>query len=318
MSKRAERPKLGSLLDVDPNPDADAVPAVRPARFGPLVLWAMSASAFTVGVLGTVAYGVWVNHDQYAYAEAMASARQALWLIGSTSSTQTSSSAHLALSLSPPARETTVAKTDLAMPESSARVDHRAAPSPDSAVPPRAIGRLNRVSRFATHDRRYPASRIKPNGNPSARKDSLFSYRKLSATWQRKPARPLRPSVSRIVTRSEEVESSAFEFLFYSTACAGSADDHQERARPGLDGHATKTRFLLLPVSAWVSVLTVGVATTYDRPSASSAWTGRTDRSRAAPPHRHRARDSECRVDCAMGCGFTVPSEMVSTRPVRL
>ena len=185
MSKRAGRPKSS---DVDANPDTDALPAVRPARFGPLVLWAMSASAFAVGVSGTVAYGVWANHDQYAYAEAMASARQALWLVGSTSSAQTSRSARLGLSSSPPDRDTTVAKTDLAVPASSARVDHRAAPSPDSAVPPLAIGRLNRVSRFAAHDRRYPASRIKPNGNPSARKGSFFhtvSYWQHSSGSQR-------------------------------------------------------------------------------------------------------------------------------------
>ncbi|WP_244158734.1 hypothetical protein [Caballeronia fortuita] len=37
-----------------------------------------SASALGIGVLGTVAYGMWFNHDQRVYAEAMASARRTL------------------------------------------------------------------------------------------------------------------------------------------------------------------------------------------------------------------------------------------------
>lgn len=60
--------------------DAGAEPsaAAPPARFGRLALCVAAASALAFGVVGTVAYGIWFNHDQQAYAEAMAGARQAL------------------------------------------------------------------------------------------------------------------------------------------------------------------------------------------------------------------------------------------------
>lgn len=54
-----------------------SVPAAPP-RFGRLAMCVAAASALAVGVMGTVAYGVWFNHDQREYAEAMAGARQAL------------------------------------------------------------------------------------------------------------------------------------------------------------------------------------------------------------------------------------------------
>ena len=60
--------------------DSGAEPpaAAPPVRFGRLALCVATASALALGVVGTVAYGVWFNHDQQAYAEAMAHARQAL------------------------------------------------------------------------------------------------------------------------------------------------------------------------------------------------------------------------------------------------
>ncbi|ASL48195.1 hypothetical protein bAD24_III12420 [Burkholderia sp. AD24] len=53
-------------------------PAVAPPRFGRLAMGVATAGALALGVMGTVAYGVWFNHDQQAYAEAIAGARQAL------------------------------------------------------------------------------------------------------------------------------------------------------------------------------------------------------------------------------------------------
>ena len=53
-----------------------------PARFGHLALFTAAAAALACGVLGTVAYSVWFNHDQQAYAEAIATARQALRVRG--------------------------------------------------------------------------------------------------------------------------------------------------------------------------------------------------------------------------------------------
>lgn len=53
-----------------------------PAGFGRLALCTAAAAALACGVLGTVAYSVWFNHDQQAYAEAIATARQALRVRG--------------------------------------------------------------------------------------------------------------------------------------------------------------------------------------------------------------------------------------------
>ncbi|SAK91037.1 hypothetical protein AWB75_06398 [Caballeronia catudaia] len=58
--------------------DDDAGPSRSPLRFGRLALWMASATALGIGVLGTVAYSMWFNHDQRVYAEAMASARKTL------------------------------------------------------------------------------------------------------------------------------------------------------------------------------------------------------------------------------------------------
>ncbi|SAK62954.1 hypothetical protein AWB76_03311 [Caballeronia temeraria] len=58
--------------------DDEHRPMRAPLRFGRLALWMASASALGIGVLGTVAYGMWFNHDQRVYAEAMASARRTL------------------------------------------------------------------------------------------------------------------------------------------------------------------------------------------------------------------------------------------------
>lgn len=68
----AESPDAG--FDVGAEPSA----APPPVRIGRLALCVATASALTFGVVGTVAYGIWFNHDQQAYAEAMAHARQAL------------------------------------------------------------------------------------------------------------------------------------------------------------------------------------------------------------------------------------------------
>lgn len=52
--------------------------SATPLRFGRLAMCVAAASALVIGVMGTVAYSVWFNHDQQAYAEAMAGARRAL------------------------------------------------------------------------------------------------------------------------------------------------------------------------------------------------------------------------------------------------
>ncbi|CAB3793522.1 hypothetical protein [Paraburkholderia fynbosensis] len=56
-----------------------------PPGFGRFALCIAAAGALAFGVLATVAYSVWFNHDQQAYAEAIASARQALGMPVSSS-----------------------------------------------------------------------------------------------------------------------------------------------------------------------------------------------------------------------------------------
>ena len=189
MSKPTELPSDTDGPDIDFDPDVDPVPAASPMRFGRLTLWVASASALTVGVAGTVAYGVWFNQDQHAYAEAMENARQTLWITAPTSAAkQTSPSDHVAISSSPPAHGTTVASIDLAAPVSSPRFKHPAAPSPDSAAPKLGTGRPGRVSCSATQDRRRPALRVKSNGNLFTRVGSFFhrvSYRQHGTDSQR-------------------------------------------------------------------------------------------------------------------------------------
>ncbi|MDR5854577.1 hypothetical protein P9239_11105 [Caballeronia sp. LZ062] len=69
-------PLSAAEIPLDFDDDLDAPRA--PLRFGRLALWMASASALGIGVLGTVAYSMWFNHDQRVYTEAMASARHTL------------------------------------------------------------------------------------------------------------------------------------------------------------------------------------------------------------------------------------------------
>lgn len=78
--------------DTSFNPDFDSMPAAPPGRFGRLALCVAAASALALGVVGTVAYGVWFNDDQRAYVEAMTGAREALGITASTASVTSAAS----------------------------------------------------------------------------------------------------------------------------------------------------------------------------------------------------------------------------------
>ncbi|NYH27850.1 hypothetical protein [Paraburkholderia bryophila] len=73
-------PPVPSIDGLAPTREAHGwpAPAVAPPRFGRLAMGVATAGALALGVMGTLAYGVWFNHDQQAYAEAIAGARQAL------------------------------------------------------------------------------------------------------------------------------------------------------------------------------------------------------------------------------------------------
>src|SRR5260370_42362200 len=91
--------------DTSFNPDFEPIPAAPPGRFGRLALCVATASALALGVVGTVAYGVWFNHDQQAYADAMARARQALGTAAAAAAGPA-----LATSIAPPRSATTAAQ----------------------------------------------------------------------------------------------------------------------------------------------------------------------------------------------------------------
>lgn len=67
-----------ATIDFEDEPEPEPEPMRTPPRFGHLALWMASASVLGIGVLGTVAYSMWFNHDQRVYTEAMASARKTL------------------------------------------------------------------------------------------------------------------------------------------------------------------------------------------------------------------------------------------------
>ncbi|MDE1008496.1 MAG: hypothetical protein OSB38_22760 [Paraburkholderia fungorum] len=102
-----ERPDTGFDAGSGSGPSA----AAPPVRFGRLALCVATASALAVGVVGTVAYGVWFNHDQQRYADAIAEARQALGAVGSTAVRQA-----IAESITPPGPATAPARTAAAAP----------------------------------------------------------------------------------------------------------------------------------------------------------------------------------------------------------
>jgi len=195
MSKHTDLPSDTDGTDTDFALDADPAFARSPVRFGRLALWVASASALAIGIMGTVAYGVWFNQDQHAYAEAMEHARQTLWLAAPAPAPapeptpvvqQTASSGYVEAPLAP-SHPVTVASADLNAPVPSTQFNRRAAPS-DSAVPKLAVIRPTRANCSASVERHRPVSRVKSNGNLFTRVGSFFhrvSYRQHGTESQR-------------------------------------------------------------------------------------------------------------------------------------
>lgn len=105
--------------------------AAPPVRFGRLALCVATASALAVGVVGTVAYGVWFNHDQQKYADAIAGARQAL---GTAASTVAGRAA--AESIAPPGRITASMQATAAAPATEEAGEKQASWSGPVTRPP--------------------------------------------------------------------------------------------------------------------------------------------------------------------------------------
>ncbi|SOE95298.1 hypothetical protein SAMN05414139_08164 [Burkholderia sp. D7] len=197
MSKHTELPSETDGSETDFNLDADPALARTPIRFGRLALWIASASALTIGVMGTVAYGVWFNQDQHAYAEAMEHARQTLWLAAPAPAPEPALAAQQVASSDyveapapvPPSRAVAIASAsaDMNAPVSSTQLDRRASLS-DSAAPKLAVTHHVRGSCTASEEHHRPVSRVKSNGDVFTRMGSFFhrvSYRQHGTESQR-------------------------------------------------------------------------------------------------------------------------------------
>jgi hypothetical protein len=88
MTKQAELPELTPESDYEMDYGTQGSRAMR-AKNGRFTLWVASACSLAVGVAAAVAYGVWFNHDQRAYMDAIASARQALGIAGAAPGART-------------------------------------------------------------------------------------------------------------------------------------------------------------------------------------------------------------------------------------
>jgi hypothetical protein len=178
MSRHTESQSVDAdASSIDLNLDADRAPPVSPMRFGRLALWIASASGLAVGVMGTVAYGVWFNQDQNTYAQAMARARQTLSMTESITATQrTLPAGPVALTASPP-NGASIASVDAAnatAASSSTGTDRPAVRTADAAAPKLSAARLNRASCPVAQERRRPPPRVKPSGGLFARVGSFF------------------------------------------------------------------------------------------------------------------------------------------------
>jgi hypothetical protein len=131
------------------NPDGDFFTA-QPSRGRRLVLWAASASALAIAIMGIVAHSNRFDDDQ------------ALGIIEATSSAQhTTWSGHVVLPPSPPAPATAVGSADLAPPVSSLPSDHRAEAAPDSAAPQSITRGPDQGRHVATKNRRHSAPHVR-------------------------------------------------------------------------------------------------------------------------------------------------------------
>jgi hypothetical protein len=184
------------LPDADVDYSDDDLPERAPPRFGRLALWVVSASALAVGVAGTVAYRVWFSHDQRAYVEAMANARDTLGMSQAARAQQTLSYGAVDTSI-PPVRQVAAASADAEL-DAATNVMPPDDPvqSPTPTVVPAAPGRLaaagadaaptasargaapNRANRASNQavaqNRHHPTQRAKQPPSLFARMGSFF------------------------------------------------------------------------------------------------------------------------------------------------
>jgi hypothetical protein len=157
---------------VDASLEEGYIPAARRGPFSRVTLWAASISAIAVGVVGTGAYGVWFNHDQRGYVEAMASPQHAPEMTAPTASaTQTASPAQVPVS---PARAATVASVEPAPPAAPVPSKAKAVPAVYSATPQRESGRPLQANHHTTQNRRPSTPQVRPSPSPFVRVSLFF------------------------------------------------------------------------------------------------------------------------------------------------
>ncbi|TDN61469.1 hypothetical protein [Paraburkholderia sp. BL10I2N1] len=188
ISTEAGLPDLGVRPGGDARIEAGYIPLAQRGRFGRVTLWAASASAIAVGVVGTGAYGVWFNHDQRGYVEAMASSQHAPEITAPAAApmTQTALPAQVTVSPAPVARATSVVSVEPAPPAAPVPSKAEAAPAVYSVAPQQASTRPLQVNHHATQNRRPSTPQIKPN--PFVRVSLFFqrlSYQQHGTTSQR-------------------------------------------------------------------------------------------------------------------------------------
>ncbi|MGF6598098.1 hypothetical protein P3T23_002815 [Paraburkholderia sp. GAS448] len=194
VSTEAGLPDLGvrSSPGGDTRLETGYIPPAQRGRFGRVTLWAASASAIAVGVVGTGAYGVWFNHDQRGYVEAMASPQHAPEITAPATApapaptTQTALSAQVPVSPASAARATAVASVEPAPPAAPVPSTAKAAPAVYAAAPQQASARPLQVNHHATQNRRPSTPQIKPN--PFVRVSLFFqrlSYQQHGTASQR-------------------------------------------------------------------------------------------------------------------------------------
>jgi hypothetical protein len=175
MNKDAELPAPNAQIGREVN-------RTPQARYGRFALWVASASSMAIGVAGTVAYGMWFDHDQRAYVAAIASARQALGPGGRESPMKTTVWAgQVSPTAAPPASETASADIGFVQPASSVRPDPRGAFSQGSGTSQVAAGRSGQVQCSTAHNRTNSISHSKQSRGPFVRIASFFhhaSYRR--------------------------------------------------------------------------------------------------------------------------------------------
>jgi len=249
---RSRRAGRDAGFDTD-EPEQDPAP---PPRFGRLALCVAAASALAFGVVGTVAYGVWFNHDQQAYAEAMAGARRALGVPASAASAAVL--AKSASSLGPPMSMTMAGPAMPSAPVAAAPVNvpltaPMGAAVMDTAVTgPATPGAATPDSKPATNPPATKPPATKTPASPVATLTSEGEEGRKQAVWSGRVMR--RPATTIAQAGASNATSAPAATSVRSSRRASSGSDPIVQpfaaARPVKDARAAQQERRATPVNA--------------------------------------------------------------------